>query len=401
MNPETGLCLRDDPALAWVTLAGETSIFDLIDSPDSLPPEEAAILKGFVQKSSQGSGRRAWVGIEANQWRSIADSLRKSGLKAPIAGCSHWRRESEFDQAEAAAGLDLIDDRLYWMSPIFGAPERRSMAWRQTTSIAVEAAKKRKTDRPYVAGEFADHTEGAWASPFEGADLLVAARTAAVEDWDGLVRRGVFLAPNPWGAGPPGTTGPLDLFVMPEALNANPQVFALLPHAASLLLRSADSLKSSGSRKGGSTWDSAHGRLLIDTPFTQGIAGWPGKRPASLDAVSIDVENPYAVVMVSSVGPEPIARARRLLITAISRAEPTGLTYADQWKRQIANPGRPPILIEPVRARITLKRKGSFRAFALDETGKRGPKAELKSSPEGSILEIEADSPAIHWEILE
>lgn len=168
---------------------------------------------------------------------------------------------------------------------------------------------------------------------------------------------------------------------MPEALNANPQVFALLPHAASLLLRSADSLKSSGSRKGGSTWDSAHGRLLIDTPFTQGIAGWPGKRPASLDAVSIDVENPYAVVMVSSVGPEPIARARRLLITAISRAEPTGLTYADQWKRQIANPGRPPILIEPVRARITLKRKGSFRASRSMRPASEAPKPSSSPAP--------------------
>ena len=39
VNPETGLALRDDPALAWVTLAGEVSLFDLVEPPiDWLPP---------------------------------------------------------------------------------------------------------------------------------------------------------------------------------------------------------------------------------------------------------------------------------------------------------------------------------------------------------------------------
>ena len=39
VNSETGLALKDDPALAWVTLLGEVSLFDLIDDPD---PERRA-----------------------------------------------------------------------------------------------------------------------------------------------------------------------------------------------------------------------------------------------------------------------------------------------------------------------------------------------------------------------
>ncbi len=35
VNPETGLALRDDPALAWFTLAGELSLFDLVDAADT------------------------------------------------------------------------------------------------------------------------------------------------------------------------------------------------------------------------------------------------------------------------------------------------------------------------------------------------------------------------------
>ena len=69
VNPETGLALRDDPALAWVTLAGELSLFDQIDDPTRSPPEFEATLKGAQGRaparavgagrpSSRRSGRR-------------------------------------------------------------------------------------------------------------------------------------------------------------------------------------------------------------------------------------------------------------------------------------------------------------------------------------------------------
>ena len=83
-------------------------------------------------------------------------------------------------------------------------------------------------------------THGTWASPWEGAELLLAAQTASVEDWDGLVRRGVFLFPKVWGSGAAGTAGGEDIFAIAEVVNGIPQAFALLPHAASLLLRTAE-----------------------------------------------------------------------------------------------------------------------------------------------------------------
>ena len=117
VNPETGLALRDDPVLAWVTLAGEVSLFDLIDDHHALSPEDAAALKARAQASPHGSGRRFWQAIESAHWKELADALRADGLRVPIAGVSHWRREPEFAAAQAAPGLDLIDDRLYWNAP--------------------------------------------------------------------------------------------------------------------------------------------------------------------------------------------------------------------------------------------------------------------------------------------
>ena len=289
VNPETGLALRDDPVLAWVTLAGEVSLFDLIDDHHTLSPKDAATLKARAQSTAHGLGRRSWQAIESAHWKELADALRADGLRVPIAGASHWRREPEFAAAQAAPGLDLIDDRLYWNAPPWMPPERRSILWSLDGGLAAGASRKRKADRPYVVGQWCHQTLGAWAYPHEGADVMLAAQTAASEDWDALVRRGVFLHPENWGANATGTGGVEDIFQLPEVVNGIPQIFSLLPHAASLMLQAREDPPGHASRNSPSParrttvpgWDPTRGRLVIDTPHTQGIAGWPGGSPPS------------------------------------------------------------------------------------------------------------------------
>ena len=115
------------------------------------------MLKALAQKGI-GTGRRSWQAIEAAQWQEEAAALRTLGVRVPIAGGSHWRREPEYAAAQAAPGLDLIDDRLYWDPPRFGSPGRRSLLWPQTGGLAAEASRKRKADRPYVVGQWCAHT---------------------------------------------------------------------------------------------------------------------------------------------------------------------------------------------------------------------------------------------------
>src|SRR5262249_23627650 len=118
VNPETGLALRDDPGLAWVTLAGEVSLFNLIERPDGLAPPQARAWHALAEKAPGGvGGRRLWESVGAEHARRMAEALRQDHLRVPIAGVSHWRREPEFVAAQAGPGLDLIDDRLYWPSP--------------------------------------------------------------------------------------------------------------------------------------------------------------------------------------------------------------------------------------------------------------------------------------------
>lgn len=415
-NPETGLALRDDPALAWVTLAGTVTMFNLIEDMAALPADYAKQYRGLAAKSTAGIGRRFWQGLESARWKALAGALRKDGLKAPIAGVAHWRRELEFSETQASTGLDMIDDQLFWSGPLWIAPRWRSMLWSLDGGLMIDAAKKRRTDRPYVVGQWCDFSQGVWALPYESAEQLLAIETAAVEDWDGLVRRGVYMYPERWGSSAPGTAGGEDIFQVAEVANAAPQVFAMWPHQASILLRGIEDPKEKekerakaesthkaavrGKRHQIPGWDPEHGRLVVDTPYTQGIAGWPGEDPVTLTHLAFDVENSYGTVVVSSVGPEPIAKAKRLLVTAVARVTPTGFLWVDEWKRETADPGRPPLLAEPVKGKVTWHHKGPVKAYALDNNGHRVEPAKVTKTDDGTTLLLDGSVPSLHWELI-
>lgn len=419
VNAETGISLRTEPALAWVTLAGEVSLFDLIDEPNSLPGDYSRELKALAAQSTSGVGRRFWQGLESNHYKTLAETLRKGGLKAPIAGVSHYRRELEFSEAQAAPGLDLIDDRLFWNPSPFLSPRFRSMMWDSRGGLIFEAARKRRPDRPYVVGQWCNFSSGVWSTPYEAAEGLLGAATAVGEDWDALVRRGVFLWPEEWGRSAPGTAGGEDIFQVPEVANAAPHTFGLWPHAASLMLRGheeadaktgdktkADSHPRVGSRKAAaprghvSGWDPERGRLVIDTPYTQGVAGWPGEEAVTFPSLIMDVENSYGVVIASSAGTEPVAKTKRLLVSAVGRFSPTGFRWVDPWRRETADPGRPPLLQEPVKGKVTWRAKGPVKAFALDNNGRRIGPATVKTTESGATLILDASTAALHFEMV-
>jgi hypothetical protein len=417
VNPETGLALRDDPVLAWVTLAGEVSLFNLIDGPDALPPHYAKELQSLAQKQQGAPGRRFWESVESAHSKQMADALRKDHVRVPIAGVSHWRREPEFNAAQAAKGLDLIDDRLFWSPLPWASPDKRSLLWSgQEGGLGAHAAIKRRADRPYVLGLWCNHSQGAWSYPHEAADHLLGAYSGMAGDWDGLVRRGVFVFPATWGEGPAGTNGGEDIFQIAEVINGSPHIYGLWPHASSIFLRGYQ-IKPDNDRRLGedpgrgagkakyrsiSRWDHARGRLLIDTPYTQGIAGWLGGESVSLPHLDFTTQNSFAVLVATSISDEPIATTKRLLVSVIARVEPTGFRWVDTLKREVADPGRPPFLQEPVSATVVWRHKGRTRAYLLDNTGARIGPVKLETIPgrDAVSLSIDGKTAAFHWELI-
>ena len=416
VNPETGLALKDDPVLAWVTLTGEVTLFNLIDKPESLPAAYTKALQSLAEKAKGGPGRRFWETVEAAHLKQMAEALRKDGLRVPIAGVSHWRREQEFAGAQAGAGLDMIDDRLFWNPAPWVSPEKRSVLWSGGDSgLAGLAAMKRRPDRPYVVGQICDVTQGAWSFPHEAADQFLGVYTALVGGLGRGGSKGGLRVPNQLGrrSGRDSRGGRH----LSNCRGRQRQPAYLRPLAAcgvSIAKRRdtrADRDQQGGDarahpvgknrRKSASGWDAARGRLTIDTAYTQGIAGWVEGESASLANLDFETDNSFAVLIASSLSNQPIATTKRLLVSAIVRVEPTGFRWVDSWKREVADPGRPPFLQEPVSAKIVWRRKGVVRAFVLDNNGARTGEAKLEPLPggDGVSLYIDGKTAAFHWEL--
>ena len=106
------------------------------------------------------------------------------------------------------------------------------------------------------------------------------------------------------------------------------------------------------------------------------------------------------MVAVSSVSNDPIAKSKRLLVTAVARVEPTGFKWVDEWRRDVADPGVPPLLQEPVHAKVTWRQDRNVKAYALDAQGKRIGPGVVERTGEGAMLVIDGKSPGLHWELV-
>lgn len=86
--------------------------------------------------------------------------------------------------------------------------------------------------------------------------------------------------------------------------------------------------------------------------------------------VRIEAQTPFCQVVLSSLDDQPIARSKRLLLTAVARAENSGQVY-NPSRTSLLDEGKPPILLEPVRATVTLKGIRATKVHILDHRGRR------------------------------
>jgi hypothetical protein len=130
--------------------------------------------------------------------------------------------------------------------------------------------------------------------------------------------------------------------------------------------RSAAGLRSA---TGQLTW--GKGYFIIDTPGTQGVVGFAAGRTHRLGDMSLRPETPFTVALVTSLDRErPISRAKSLLVTTVARARNTGMRYRPDG-RELIEVGGAPVLMEPVRLTLKLRRAGRAVVHVLDHAGRR------------------------------
>ena len=431
VNPHTGLRYADDPTIVMMEIVNESSLF-WVSGHDSLPAYYQQELDGLyadwcarnsVAKPSESVRAllrandadvcRFLLEIQDANFRELEDLLhREIGVKALIAGSNHW--ENHTLDLVSNARLDFIDRHKYWDHPaggivptsaIVNAPMTRRMD--SDESVIVANARQRVADRPFIVTEW----NFCWPNDFIAEGPLLAAAYGSLQSWNGLLEfyfglprwtsqmAGVFdvgdkphfIAGLPaaslayrrgdvragverrWRPGATDVYGELGAAI-PGEVFLRESVAAVLPPAGAgepLVVQPAAPGDIVRSATGELSWH-RDGLVTVDTPRTQGFAGFPQRRQVDLGDVSIALDNRFAEIVVTSLSDEPIARAKQLLISASARTENRGQVYR-ALRMSLVDVGKKPILVEPVSARVVLRRVAGTapRVYAVDWYGRR------------------------------
>ncbi|MFW6304098.1 MAG: hypothetical protein ACOC2L_05695, partial [Candidatus Sumerlaeota bacterium] len=133
-------------------------------------------------------------------------------------------------------------------------------------------------------------------------------------------------------------------------------------------------ISSTGQLKWQSGDNPLSGFVTIDTPGTQAVIGFAQGRKLELGQASIELLSHYGAVYLTADHPEKsIADDDKILVTAIARCRNSGMDFGPE-NSEVVKKGKAPIIMEPVKATITLARPGAKRVVLLDHDGLRTDK---------------------------
>ena len=115
------------------------------------------------------------------------------------------------------------------------------------------------------------------------------------------------------------------------------------------------------------------GFFTINSSGTKAVVGFAQGQRLQLGEVIIQPESRFAAIYVSAQGQaDSISAAKRMIVVAMARARNTAMQI-DEPNSAMTAKGRAPVLLESVKARITLNRSGGGipRVIVLDQDGRR------------------------------
>ncbi len=119
-------------------------------------------------------------------------------------------------------------------------------------------------------------------------------------------------------------------------------------------------------------WRGNTGLVSIESAKFQAFIGFFGNRKLNNLVWTLETPNSFGSVCVISLDEGSIASSKHLLIGAATRMENTGMVY-NQAKTKLMDKGKSPLLVEPLTAKITLKRVAKdpkLKVRGLDANGK-------------------------------
>jgi hypothetical protein len=101
------------------------------------------------------------------------------------------------------------------------------------------------------------------------------------------------------------------------------------------------------------TWDYGNEVVLAHSEKTQGVIGFAGGHTYDLPGLTVDIDTDFVSLLFTPLDDLPLDQSQHILITAMSQDQQYGTVYNEDGT-QLLEVGGPPLLMEPVRAHITL-----------------------------------------------
>ncbi len=148
--------------------------------------------------------------------------------------------------------------------------------------------------------------------------------------------------------------------------------------------------------------ESSKGLFKFDTPRSQGVSGSNLGRKHSVSNLSVSLKTPYATVIATSLDDKPLARSKRILISAVGRAVNRGGYPATQHDAGVE--GSAPVMLEPILGSIELNGltgvAASSRVYYLSQSGQRVSNVPFQTGPGIVRFETKAEYRTLHYEIV-
>jgi hypothetical protein len=115
-------------------------------------------------------------------------------------------------------------------------------------------------------------------------------------------------------------------------------------------------------------WDATRRIVRVMTAKTQAIIGFAGGTTLELPAATVQVKTPFVSLIFTPLDDRPLHESKQILITAMARDKQQGTRYNDDGT-ELQAIGKPPLLMEPVQAGISLRGQSIKHVQVLDFYG--------------------------------
>jgi hypothetical protein len=146
-------------------------------------------------------------------------------------------------------------------------------------------------------------------------------------------------------------------------------------------------------------WDtSGKGFFTVNTAGTKAVVGFAEGKEQTLGDVKIRLESPFASLFLTALDPKSdLATGKRALLTVLARQSNTGFRYFTPDNKVIHN-GQAPILLEPVKATLSIPGRPIEAVHILDHDGRRTGKT--LAATDGRFTLDGSKDKAIYYEVV-